>query len=188
MDLYWLPVAAGKLSPARKWSLWVWEALDAAAHRRPRKKLYHSALKLADDAGRVHTVELMPDFAAEAYPPAVTGPVGFRGADRWRWFRYRLSCRPAECLPDEDWTVAVVRVGDGAAAARVIESAPSVPRHVWGRRAAGTNEMWTSDSAISWLLLKAGVPLDGTAPPPEGRAPGWFAGIEAFVAEHGAPG
>ncbi len=71
---------------------------------------------------------------------------------------------------DEDFNfVEVVR--------RVLDLGPLVPRHVWGRRVAGTREMWTSDSVISWLLVRAGIDLANIAPPAGGRAPGWYAGL-----------
>ena len=179
VDLYWLPVGAGKLSPPRKWSLWLWEAVDAALHRRPRKQLFHAGLKLQVPDGQVFTIELMPDFIPSSTPPAMTGPVGFRQAGRWRFFRYRLSCEPVTRLPDEEFAVGPpFRLGEGALATRLLGLAPTLPAHTWGRRVKGTHEMWTSDSAISWLLLQAGVPLDGIGPPAFGRAPGWWAGVE----------
>ena len=63
-------------------------------------------------------------------------------------------------------------------ASRVVELGPAVPAHVWGRRVRGTSEMWTSDSALSWLLTKACVDASTIALPPGGRAPGWHAGIQ----------
>jgi hypothetical protein len=38
-------------------------------------------------------------------------------------------------------------------------------------------EMWNSNSVISWLLVRSGVPMDGIEAPGQGRAPGWDAGI-----------
>jgi hypothetical protein len=37
--------------------------------------------------------------------------------------------------------------------------------------------MWNSNSVVSWVLVRSGVPLDAVHPPPGGRAPGWRAGI-----------
>jgi hypothetical protein len=37
--------------------------------------------------------------------------------------------------------------------------------------------MWNSNSMISWLLAKSGLPVEGINPPPGARAPGWDAGI-----------
>jgi hypothetical protein len=36
--------------------------------------------------------------------------------------------------------------------------------------------MWTSNSAISWLLAWSGLSADAINPPAAGRAPGWAAG------------
>jgi len=47
----------------------------------------------------------------------------------------------------------------------------------------GTGEMWNSNSVISWLLTKAGLPVETIQPPPGARAPGWDAGI--LVARRG---
>jgi hypothetical protein len=180
VDLYWLPVAAGTLSPVRRWSLACWEWLDAKAHRRRPGALYHAALKLGLEDGATYTLELTPAFVGNGEQPLMTGPVGVRGADRFRFFRYQLLALCTDWLPDEDWTVAYVRLGSGSEAARrVLALAPSVPKYTWGWRAPGTHEMWTSDSVISWLLVRADLGLDGVTPPADGRAPGWFAGIEA---------
>jgi hypothetical protein len=37
--------------------------------------------------------------------------------------------------------------------------------------------MWDSNSAVAWLLVRAGIDVRPIAPPPGGRAPGWRAGI-----------
>jgi hypothetical protein len=37
--------------------------------------------------------------------------------------------------------------------------------------------MWNSNSVISWLLVRSGLPADAFQPPTGGRAPGWEAGI-----------
>jgi hypothetical protein len=180
VDLFWLPVGAGELSPPRKWSLRAWEALDAAVHRRQRKDLVHGALKVADPSGTVYTVELTPDFKSDPQVAVMTGPVGLRFLGRWRWFRYRMAVQTVERLPDEEWAVVPpLRLGDGAMAQRILELAPKVPANTWGLRAKGTPEMWTSDSAISWLLIRAGISLEGVGPPAGSRAPGWSSGLAA---------
>jgi hypothetical protein len=56
----------------------------------------------------------------------------------------------------------------------------------WGRDELGTGEMWNSNSVVSWLLTRAGLPADELHPPPGGRAPGWHAGLVA--ARRQAPG
>jgi hypothetical protein len=37
--------------------------------------------------------------------------------------------------------------------------------------------MWNSNSVISWLLDRTGLPTDSIHPPTGGRAPGWEAGL-----------
>lgn len=190
LDLLWLPVAAGKLSPPRRWSLAAWEAVDAALHRRTRGALYHCALKARTETGETYTIELTPHFANGPVAPAMTGAVGFRLAGKSRFFRYQLLCMEAGRLPDEDWAVAdPIRLStDGEMARRVLAVAPSAPAYTWGRRAPGTREMWTSNSTISWLLVMAGLDATLVAIPAGGRAPGWSAGIDAAQRERARPG
>jgi hypothetical protein len=178
-DLYWLPVGAGT-SRLQQASLKAWEAIEAFRSHRPRAQLLHSALKLSLADGRTFTMELTPAFIGSPEPPLLTGPVGIRGADRFRLFRYQLRCLPGDALPDEQWAVGnpVLLTNDCAVVGRIIELGPTVPRHVWGRRVRGTKEMWTSDSTISWLLTRAGVDAARLALPAGSRAPGWDAGIE----------
>jgi hypothetical protein len=141
--------------------------------------LYHSALKLGLDGVGVSTLELTPAFVASPVPALVAGPVGARAAGRFGLFRYELRLIPGEDLPDEGWAVgAPVRLSDERAAVeRVIELAHMVPAYTWGRRVQGTAEMWTSDSVISWVLVKAGLDASAAGPPADGRAPGWDAGL-----------
>lgn len=179
VDIYWMPVAAGTGSHVRLWSLAAWEACDAFAHRRQRKKLYHSALKVRTPRAEDFTIELTPVFGFEPAPPAMTGPVGFRGADRFRLFRYQMRCIRAERLPDEEWAVSQTRLTDDSdIAERIVTATKEVPSLTWGRRAKGTSEMWTSDSAISWLLRRVGLDAAAVKVPEGGRAPGWVAGLE----------
>ncbi len=177
-DLYWIPVGAGT-SRFQQASLRWWEAFEATRARRPRTELLHSALKLRTGQGSAFTLELTPAFVSAPVEPIVTGAVGVRGADRLKLFRYALRCIPAETIPDEQWAVAgpIHLTGDCGVVQRILDLAPSVPRHVWGRRVRGTREMWTSDSVISWLLIQAGLDVSFAGPPPGGRAPGWDAGI-----------
>ena len=179
VDILWMPVAAGTGSRVRLWSLAAWEAADAFAHRRKRASLYHSALKVRTATGTNFTVELTPVFGFEPTAPAMTGPVGFRWADRFRLFRYQMRCIRAETLPDEAWAFSTSRLSsDCSLADRIVLAAGDVPPLTWGRRPRGCSEMWTSDSAISWLLRRVGIDAAAIKIPEGGRAPGWQAGLE----------
>ncbi len=178
LDLYWLPVGAG--THFQKASLVLYERVAATLGRRPRGALYHTALKFALD-GRAYTLELMPVPAPQGIPSLMTGPVGVRGADRIRILRYQLLRTEQATLPDEQWAVdSPDRLPTTAATiGAMMELAPAVPAHTWGRRVVGTSEMWTSNSAISWLLTRVGVSAEAIPVPAGGRAPGWHAGIQA---------
>ena len=180
VDLFWLPVAAGTNSRVRNWSLACWEAVSALLDHRPRAALYHPGLKVRLETGETYTLELTPVFVGEPAPPLMTGPVGLPVAGRLRLFRYQLRCLRADTLPDEEYAVASpVRLSaDRETARQILALGPTIPPHTWGLRARGTSEMWTSGSAISWLLMRAGIDLDGVRPPAGGRAPGWDAGIQ----------
>ncbi|MEX0673911.1 MAG: hypothetical protein WD067_04000, partial [Gaiellaceae bacterium] len=59
----------------------------------------------------------------------------------------------------------------------LLELVPGVPTPVWGRDELRTGEMWNSNSVVSWLLARTGLPAEELEPPPGGRAPGWRAGV-----------
>lgn len=183
LDLYWLPVGAG--THFQRAGLVVYESLAAALARRSRSTLCHAGLK-ASIGGRTFTLELTPVPAVQVVRPAITGAVGSSVAAHLRIFRYQLICREATALPDEQWVVGDPQrlTTDPAAIHRLMDLAPSVPAHTWGRRIAGTSEMWTSNSAVSWLLLEARI-APGMATIPNGTtAPGWHAGIDAWMWAH----
>lgn len=61
-----------------------------------------------------------------------------------------------------------------AAAARLERRAPC---DLWGRDELAAGERWNSNSVISWLLARSGLPAHAIRPPAGGRAPGWEAGL-----------
>src|SRR5207247_4470795 len=65
---------------------------------------------------------------------------------------------------------------------RLLDLVTSVPMHVWGRDETGADDMWTSNSVISWLIIRSGLPAQGIGPPTGGSAPGWDAGVVAASA------
>jgi hypothetical protein len=48
---------------------------------------------------------------------------------------------------------------------------------VWGRDDLKTGDMWNSNSVTAWLIARSGMNTESIAPPAEGRAPGWQAGL-----------
>lgn len=52
-----------------------------------------------------------------------------------------------------------------------------MPVLTWGRKVASADDMWNSNSVISWLLVESGVDVSVLASPAGTRAPGWAAGI-----------
>lgn len=185
LDLYWLPVGAG--THFQRASLAVYESFAAALARRPRSILCHAALK-GNVGERPFTIELTPVPAVQDVRPAMAGAVGSSLAARLRIFRYQLVCRESDALPDEQWRIGHPQrlSSDATAIQHLLALARTVPAHTWGRRVRGTSEMWTSNSAVSWLLLKAAIPLEGVAIPDGATAPGWQAGIDAWKAENGS--
>jgi hypothetical protein len=107
------------------------------------------------------------------------GAVGSRWAGRFRIFRYEVRRWRGGIIPDVDEAVeSPQRLTDDAdVARRLLDLVPRVPRAVWGRDELGAGEMWNSNSLISWLLARSGLPTDGIRPPAGGRAPGWQAGL-----------
>lgn len=180
-DLYWIPVGAG--THFQKASLVVYEAVVAAVSRRPRQRLVHGGLVCVLDGERF-TLELMPAPAGPNPRNEVTGPVGAAFAGRWRLFRYQVCLLPNASLPDERWAVEPpIRLSEDAAAVRAIVGASKeVPAYTWGRRRPGHPEMWTSDSALAWILDRAGLHPERLVVPAGCRAPGWSAGLAEATA------
>ncbi len=179
VDTYWIPVGAGTRFQAA--SLVVYESVAALLARRRRSTLLHAALKVRVD-GTDYVVELTPERREdEGSAPLVTGPVGAKLAGRLRLFRYELHCEPGTTIVDEAWAAGEpIRVtDDGEATSEVLAWLPSIPAHTWGRRAPRTREMWTSNSAVSWVFTRAGLDIAAAGPPPGTSAPGWQAGIDA---------
>jgi hypothetical protein len=179
VDLYWIPLGAGGHSVAFNGR--VFEALAAAAQRRPRRDLYHAALVVSLDGERwVVEIAPSPDADLRGRGVVATGAVGDRWAGRLRPFRYEVRCWRGGSIPDLAYAVGGPRrlSTDAAIARRVIELVGSVPTPVWGRDELRAGEMWNSNSMIAWVLATAGLPTDGLRPPPGGRAPGWDAGLE----------
>lgn len=178
VELLWLPVGA-ETSRFQQASLRLWEAFEAARARRPRVALVHSALRVRTCDGTAYAIELTPAFQPTSVPPRATGPVGLRMLGRFQLFRWALQCTPGGAFPDEQWATGEpdVLATDCDTADSLLQLTSTIPRYTWGRRRPGTGEMWTSDSVVAWLLVRASIDVAGVGPPPGTRAPGWDAGL-----------
>lgn len=167
----------------------VFECLAALREHRAPCDLYHAAL-IVRVPGSFFTIEStpVPDANGSARGVVGGGPVGSRLARRLRIFRYEIRCWPGGVIPDLGYAVESPRClsADEAVARRVLDLAPHIPTPVWGRDELHAGEMWNSNSIVSWLLARAGFDTATIAPPANGRAPGWDAGL--VVAARGDTG
>jgi len=177
--LYWLPLGAGGWFVRLNGR--VYEAIHARMERRPPLDLYHSALEVRLPEGRfvVENSWPIPDAEGASRGVAVEGPVISRRIARFRLFRYEVRRWRGGVIADVDDAVAgPQRVSDDPQQARrLLDLVDALPRPTWGRDEFGAGEMWNSNSVISWLLARAGLPVHTIGPPPGGRAPGWHAGL-----------
>jgi hypothetical protein len=180
VDLYWLPLGAGGHSVRLNGR--VYEAVMALWQRRTRCDLYHSALEVTTPDG-CYVIEMapIPDTHGEQRGVVAEGPVGSRVLRRLRLFRYEVRRWRGGTISDVAEAVASpVRVSAHRdVAERVLAAVPEVPRLVWGRDDLGSDDMWNSNSLVSWLLVGAGIDPASIGVPERGRAPGWAAGIVA---------
>ena len=178
VELYWLPLGAG--GHFVRLNGLVFEACDAAIHRRGRYDLYHSALEVHVSGDRFVIEQTpVPDALGNQRGVVAEGAVGSRGAARMRIFRYEIRRWRDGVIADRGEAVESPRrlTEDPAVAQRLLDLAPKVPTLVWGRDELRAGEMWNSNSIISWLIVSAGLDASEVRPPSRGRAPGWQAGI-----------
>lgn len=181
IDLYWLPLGAG--GHFVRFNGRVYELLHAFLERRPPLDLYHTALEVTVPEGRfvIENSWPIPNLNTATRGVTVEGPVGSHHLGRFRVFRYEVRRWREGTIADVDQAVeSPLRLSDDEAQARhVLALAESVPPHVWGRDELRVGEMWNSNSVISWLLTRAGLPAAEIHPPAGGRAPGWASGVIA---------
>jgi hypothetical protein len=179
VDLYWIPLGAGGHSV--RFNGRVFEAIEAARQHRRRCELYHAALVVECD-GEDYTIEVAPSPDADEASRGVvgTGAVGSRYVGWLRLFRYEVRCWRGGSISDLGAAVGGPRrlTGDPLVARRLLDLVTTVPKPVWGRDELKAGEMWNSNSVTAWLICTAGVSTDHLRPPPGGRAPGWYAGLE----------
>ena len=179
--LYWLPIGAGGTGFVRL-NGQLYEALTAFLNGRERCDLYHAGLEIRVPEGRF-TVEQTPAGGDGPERGVVgVGPIAARWlAERVPLFRYELRCWRDGVIPDVEEAVDSPRwiSKDPSIGRRVLELMTEVPMLVWGRDELNVGDMWNSNSQIAWLLSSAGLDGASIAPPPNGRAPGWHAGLVA---------
>jgi hypothetical protein len=179
VDLYWLPLGAGgwfvKLNGR------VYEGVHALVERRHPLALYHCALEVRVPEGRfvVENSWPIPDADGASRGVVVEGPVGSRRIARFRVFRYEVRRWRDGIIADAGEAIASPQTltTDPVPARRLLDLVAALPTPVCGRDELGAGEMWNSNSVISWLLARSGLPVDGIRPPIGGRAPGWAAGV-----------
>ena len=177
LDLFWIPLGAG--ARVVRTSGRIYESLIAAAQRRPRCNLYHSAL-VADTGEARYFMEMTPVPNRPGDRGVVgSGAVGSRLLGRFRVFRYEVRRWRDGDIPDLGSAVnsPVCVSDDRAAVSSVLDLVAQVPTPVWGRDELLAGEMWNSNSVVSWVLTRAGLLSEAGPPPCGGRAPGWEAGV-----------
>lgn len=183
--LYWIPLGAGGTGFVRMNGR-IYEGIKASLEGRRPLDLYHTALEVRVPEGAfvVETMWPQPDVNTESRGVVAEGPVFARWLAFTRVFRYEVRCWPDGSLPDRDQAIGgPQRIGDEPGVSRrLLELAASVPTNTWGRDPTGIGDMWNSNSVISWLLARVGLPMETIQPPPDGRAPGWDSGIVAALA------
>lgn len=187
-DVWWLPVGAGGHVVVHT-SRW-WEQLRARRARRRPQPLFHAALELFDGDIR-YVIEMTPAWGNRVGERGVvaTGPVCARWLGASRFFRYEVRCWRDGRIPDREWAVDAphrIRLSRHDAG-DLRDRVRRVPTLTWGRDALHVQDMWNSNSLVSWLLETAGVDAALITPPLGGSAPGWSSGIAAARrAEDGA--
>lgn len=182
LGLYWIPIGAGGVGFVRTNGR-IYEKIVARRERRRALNLVHTALELHLPEGRFVIENAWPSPNADIASRGVveTGPVFSHRLGHLRWFSYEVRCWQDGVIADASEAVEGLQYvsNDPERARRLLNLVASVPRLTWGRRPTGSDEMWNSNSVVSWLLVRSGVPIDGIHPPEGASAPGWQAGIQS---------
>jgi hypothetical protein len=180
VDLYWLPLGAGDNTHCVRINGRIFEWLSARVQHRDRMDLYHAALEVRLGTDRF-VIEMAPVWSTDAPERGVVceGPVGMRWLGRSRLFSYEVRCWRDGVIPDVADAVDSPRrlSTDPAVAELMVSIVKDFPAATWGRDEFGTNDMWNSNSLVSWLLVRSGLDVASICPPAHGRAPGWAAGV-----------
>src|SRR5215207_8145782 len=101
VDLYWLPLGAGRNTRCVRTNGRIYEALTAGRQRRERRDLYHAALVVHLDGER-YAIEMGPAWGNAEHERGVVceGPVGVRWLGRCRFFSYEVRFWQGGVIPD----------------------------------------------------------------------------------------
>ncbi len=180
VDLYWLPLGAGDNTHCVRSNGRIFEWVAARHQHREPLDLYHAALAVRTVRGRF-IIEMAPVWSTDAPDRGVVGegPVGSRFLGRSRLFRYEIRCWRDGAIPDVAEAIASPQrlSADPWQAEQVVPLTSRFPRATWGRDELRTGDMWNSNSLVAWLLALSGHHTESLGPPPNGRAPGWRAGL-----------
>lgn len=185
IDLLWIPLGAGGWFV--RFNGRVWEIVQAWREQRDPLDLYHSALEVyvPDSRYVVENAWPIPDLRGASRGVVAEGPVFGRSLGRFRTLRYEVRCWRGGTIYDASWAVGGPRriSDDRQMAQRCLRVLSSMPARVWGRRVPEADDMWNSNSTISWVLTRSGIDAAALSPPSGGRAPGWGAGISVASGE-----
>lgn len=179
VDLWWIPLGAGGWFVEFNGRLY--ERVKARQEHRHPVKLYHCALEVHLDGERfiIENAWPIPSSSKDSRGVVLEGPVFSDRLSVLRLFRYEVRRWRDGTIFDQAWARHPVRLSDSPEIARrLLDLVPQVPPYVWGRKVPGTNEMWNSNSVVSWLLTQAGYDASHIERPVGGRAPGWDAGCQ----------
>jgi hypothetical protein len=188
LELFWLPLGAG--GHVVRTCGRIYEALSALSAGRPRRDLYHAALRVSlPEATYVIEQTPVPSGRAEGRGVVAGGAVGARWAGHLRIFRYEIRVWRDGRIPDIAEAVDSPRLlcSDESVVRRVLASVGDVPTPTWGRDELAAGEMWNSNAVVAWVLAASGLDAGAIHPPPGGRAPGWSAGVAVARRQPEAP-
>ena len=183
VDLYWLPLGAGAPSGSHLVGLAgkMYEALSAAveltaaARPLPRRSRDSTGRRMLRHRGRPVTGRPWGEPRGRCRRPRrhpfCRRPAALSLRNPLLVQRPHRGCRRGSRESDP------AHRRTGVIARRLLELGPEAPTPVWGRDELRAGDMWNSNSVISWLLARAGLPVQDVSLPPDGRAPGWEAGI-----------
>ena len=180
IDLFWIPLGAGGSGFVRLVGK-LYERVTAWRDRREPLAVFHTALQVRIPEGRFVVEMMLPSPGGDISSRGVVleGAVASVWLARLPPFRYEVRRWHDGILLDaEPGVIGPQRLSDDPdQAKRLLEWTDCIPGLVWGRDQLGLGEMWNSNSVVSWLLAKAGLPVETIEAPTGARAPGWDAGI-----------